>query len=85
MKIHTSHLEEPGFCHTAQSHYIHIGCVNLGTNYTYQQFINSCDMSELQEIIRRISIEDSVTLIGSGIYGKVLLKTCASDLWDHTR
>lgn len=85
MKTHISKLEEQGFCHAAQSVYIHVGQVNLGNNFTYRHFIKAIDKDELRGACAGVSIEDSVTIIGHGNFGPVMLRTCASDLFDHIR
>lgn len=85
MKTLTSKLVYEGFTHEESKHYFHAGNLGLGNNFTYAHFIAAIDIDQLRDACRKVSIEDTVTIIANGKYGKVILRTCASDLFDHVR
>ena len=69
-----------------QSVVIKVGRLDLGNNFSYGHFIDALSSTIKDSIYDySIDLDANIRIIGEGIYGKCVLDTCASDLFDYIK
>jgi hypothetical protein len=65
---------------------IAVGKLNLGNNYSYDNFIDALSDTQIERIYNKgYDLDSDIRIVGRGNYGKVTLNTCGSDLNDYLR
>jgi len=65
---------------------IAVGKLNLGNNYSYDNFIDALSDTQIERIYNKgYDLDSEIRIVGRGNYGKATLNTCGSDLSDYLR